>query len=758
MCGFNVLHPMGWDAFGMPAENAAIANKTHPSNWTRQNIDYMRKQLKQMGYSYDWERELATCDADYYRWEQLFFLKMYEKGLVYKKLAPVNWCPSCQTVLANEQVEDDLCWRCGTLVGQKDLESWFFKITDYAEELLAGCDKLSGWPERVLSMQRNWIGKSIGVEIDFPLAGLSGKKLTVFTTRVDTIFGATFVSLSPEHPLVEKLKKHCPQPAELQAFIDKVRQEDKTRRGAAETTKEGFFSGCYAINPMSKEQIPIYLANFVLMGYGSGAIMAVPTHDQRDFEFARKYDLPLRVVIQPAGGRLTAEEMQAAYVEEGVLVNCGQFNGLSSAQGKEAIADFMEQQGIGRRKVNYRLRDWGISRQRYWGTPIPIIYCPHCGAVPESEERLPVVLPTNMPFPADGHSPLPEIEEFVNTTCPRCGQAARRETDTLDTFVESSWYFARYACPQKREAPFDPRAVNYWLPVDQYVGGIEHAVMHLLYARFFTKVLRDLGYLQIDEPFANLLTQGMVIKDGAKMSKSKGNVVDPEELLEKYGADTARLFSLFAAPPEKDLDWSEEGVEGSYRFLQRVWRLVDKYADKLAQIKEAEIPGQLQPANKNLRRRVHQTIQKVTRDIEDRFHFNTAISACMELVNALYQFEPANDEGWLVLKEALKNLLLLLAPFAPHIAEEMWQKLGQAPSISRQPWPGYDEEIAREDEIVIVVQVNGKLRSRLTVPLGTSKEEIEQIALSDQRIQPLLQGKEIRKVIVVPGKLVNIVV
>ena len=759
MRGFNVLHPMGWDAFGMPAENAAILNKSHPAEWTHDNIAYMRQQLKKMGYSYDWRREVTTCDPGYYRWEQLFFLKMYERGLVYKKMSPVNWCDSCQTVLANEQVQEGSCWRCGSLVRQKKMQSWFFRISAYAEELLECCEALNGWPERVLNMQRNWIGKSVGVEIDFPLVEFPGRKLTVFTTRADTIFGATFVSLAPEHPLVQDIKKRIPEPDKLQAFLDKARREQKNQRQAADSGKEGIFSTCHVINPLTGEQLPIYLANFVLMEYGTGAVMAVPAHDQRDFEFAKKYGISIKVVIQPPQADLRAETMQAAYVEPGTLVNSGQFDGLSSSRAKEAIADFLEKRQLGRRKINYRLRDWGISRQRYWGTPIPIVYCPTCGTVPEREERLPVELPIDIPFPEDGHCPLPGSEAFVNTTCPRCGAPARRETDTMDTFVESSWYFARYACPQQQDAPFDPTAVNYWLPVDQYVGGIEHAVLHLLYARFFTKVLRDLGFLeQINEPFQNLLTQGMVIKDGAKMSKSKGNVVDPEELLEKYGADTARLFSLFAAPPEKDLEWSEEGVEGSYRFLQRVWRLVDKYGERLAKLQLKDSPCPRQPVNKNLQRKTHQTIKKVTNDIEERYHFNTAISACMELVNSLYQFEPVGEEGWLVLKDSLKKLLLLLAPFAPHISEEMWQKLGFAPSVSRQNWPGYDEEIASEDEILIVVQVNGKLRSRLTVPRDIDKAKLEQRVLANERIKTLLSGKTIRKLIVVPGRLVNIVV
>ncbi|MBI5789077.1 MAG: leucine--tRNA ligase [Candidatus Schekmanbacteria bacterium] len=795
MKGFNVLHPMGWDAFGLPAENAAIAHKSHPAKWTASNIDYMRGQLKRMGYSYDWHRELATCLPDYYRWEQQFFLQMYEKGLVYKKLSPVNWCPSCQTVLANEQVEEGLCWRCSSVVEPRAMESWFFRITAYADELLKFTDQLPGWPEKVLMMQRNWIGKSQGMEIKFPLKGL-GESLTVFTTRVDTIFGATFVSISPEHPLVDIIRQHCPNPETLQIFVENFKKSHRVQqRGQAEPEKEGIFCGCYVLNPMTQEYIPVYLANFVLMGYGTGAVMAVPTHDQRDFEFARKYNIPLRVVIQPTDGALQAETMTEAYVDDGNLVNSGQFSGLTSPQAREAIADFMEKAEIGCRKVNYRLRDWGISRQRFWGAPIPIVYCDACGTVPEQAERLPIVLPTHTAFPEDGHSPLPSIAEFVNTDCPACGKPAKRETDTLDTFVESSWYFARYTSPRLTNAAFDEKAVNYWLPVDQYVGGIEHAVLHLLYARFFNKVLRDLGYLTYDEPFTNLLTQGMVIKDGAKMSKSKGNVVDPNDLLEKYGADTARLFSLFAAPPEKDLDWSEEGVEGSYRFLQRVWRLVNTYAEtpmslrdtknnkhvaqtfrsatgeaglkpcattssgeKLTAIGNDLIPVQLTPANKQLRCRVHQTIRKVGRDIEDRFHFNTAISAVMELVNTLYQFEPKDDEAYLVLKEALRSVLLLLAPFAPHISEELWRTLGYPASISQQPWPVYDEAIASEDEVTVVIQINGKLRSKINLPKDAGEETIKQSALSDARIREFIQGKPIRKVIVAGGKLVNIVI
>ncbi len=569
MNGFNVLHPMGWDAFGMPAENAARQHGLDPAKWTQQNIDYMRKQLKRMGYSYDWQREVSTCDPKYYRWEQLIFIKMFERGLVYKKKSPVNWCPTCQTVLANEQVEADCCWRCEDRVTKRNLDQWFFKITDYAEELLKDCDQLSGWPERVITMQQNWIGKSVGVEFEFPLTDGDGS-IPVFTTRIDTVHGATFMTLAPEHPLVPELIEAAPNKAEIEAFIERIGQEDTISRTAEEREKEGYFSGRYAINPLTKEKIPIWIANFVLLAYGTGAIMAVPTHDQRDFEFARKYGLPLRLVIQPQADQPQAEQSQTeqlteaamtkAYEGEGVLVNSGQFNGLSNLAAQEKIADYMESICIGKRKVNYRLRDWGISRQRYWGAPIPIIYCDDCGCLPEAEENLPIALPPNLKLPEDGRSPLPGCALFVNTTCHKCGGPATRETDTLDTFVESSWYYVRYTSPTYDQGPFEAGAVKYWLPVDQYVGGVEHAVLHLLYARFFTKVLRDLGFVELDEPFTNLLTQGMVIKDGAKMSKSKGNVVDPEPLINKYGADTARIFSLFAAPPERDLEWNDEGV------------------------------------------------------------------------------------------------------------------------------------------------------------------------------------------------------
>jgi len=632
MQGYNVIHPMGWDAFGMPAENAAIKAKTHPAKWTYENIEYMRSQLKKLGFSYDWDREFATCDPEYYRWEQLFFLQMLEKGLAYKKKSFVNWCESCQTVLANEQVEAGLCWRCNNPVVQREMDQWFFKITAYAEELLEYCDKLPGWPERVLTMQRNWIGKSEGAEIDFDVEG-SNKKIRVFTTRQDTLFGATFMSLAPEHPMVKELVQGKEEEKRVNDFIEKYKRISREDRITGTLEKEGIFTGSYCINPVTGDRMPIYVANFVLMEYGTGAVMAVPAHDQRDFEFAKKYNLPIEVVIQPEGKSINAEELTEAFEEDGILVNSGEFSGMKSPEAREAITRELEKRGQGKKTINYRLRDWGISRQRYWGAPIPVIYCDKCGIVPVPPEDLPVVLPLDVELLPSGASPLPFVESFVNTTCPKCNGPAKRETDTMDTFVESSWYFDRFTCPDYTEGPLDQSKTDYWLPVDQYIGGIEHAVLHLLYARFFTKVLRDLGYLKIDEPFINLLTQGMVIKDGAKMSKSKGNVVDPDEMIEQYGADTVRLFCLFAAPPEKDLDWSEQGVEGAARFLNRLWRLVYEHHESISRVNSYS--GKTPPgdASRKLHRKTHQTIKKVTEDIKERFHFNTAISAVMELVN-----------------------------------------------------------------------------------------------------------------------------
>lgn len=756
MQGYNVLHPMGWDAFGMPAENAAIQHKSHPAKWTYENIDYMRGQLKTLGLSYDWDRELATCDLDYYKWEQRIFLEMYKKGLAYKKSSAVNWCPKCETVLANEQVEDGCCWRCDSPVQQKELEQWSFRITNYAQELLDDTYKLTGWPERVLTMQRNWIGRSTGCEIDFPLENGLGK-IKVFTTRQDTLFGATFMSLAAEHPMALDLASDA-QRAEVAAFIDKVKKTDRIKRGAEDLEKEGVFTGSYCVNPVTNTKMPIYLANFVLMDYGTGAVMAVPTHDQRDFEFAKKYNLALKVVIQPEGETLDPAAMTEAYTAEGIMANSGRFDGMGNGDAKEAIADFLEKEGIGKKTVNFRLRDWGISRQRYWGNPIPVINCDLCGVVAVPEADLPVVLPMDAEFTGEGGNPLARVDSFTNCTCPQCGEAARRETDTMDTFVQSSWYFLRYCSPKFSAGPLDREKVEAWMPVDQYIGGIEHAVLHLLYARFFTKVLRDLGYCNVDEPFSNLLTQGMVIKDGAKMSKSKGNVVDPNALIERYGADTARLFSLFAAPPEKDLDWSDQGVDGSYRFLNRVWRLV---YDVLPVIGEAGAvnPDQLGAEAKKLRRAVHKTIKKVSEDVEERFHFNTAIAAVMELVNAIQAFAAKDaPENVAVVREAAESVVRLLAPFVPHFAEELWSQLGHATVLEAAGWPGYDAAAVVDEELTVVIQVNGKLRSKLTVAPDAKEEEVRAQALADDKIKPYLEGKDVKKVVYVPGKLVSIVV
>jgi leucyl-tRNA synthetase len=758
MRGYNVLHPMGWDAFGMPAENAALEHGIHPATWTYDNISYMKTQLQRMGFSYDWDRELATCDPDYYKWEQWVFIKMYEKGLVYKRTALVNWCEDCQTVLANEQVEAGRCWRCHGEVTKKEQAGWFFKITEYADELLRFCDKLPGWPERVLTMQRNWIGKSEGAEVDFPFAQRGGN-LTVFTTRPDTLFGATFMVLAPEHPLVLELASGTEQEEIVRTFVDRAMKADLITRTAGDMEKEGVFLGHYCVNPLTGAQMPIYSANFVLMEYGTGAIMAVPTHDQRDFEFAEKYRIPMIVVIQPPGAELSPDTMTEAYVDDGVLVNSGPFNGMHNREAITAIIDYLEEKGLGKRAVNFRLRDWGISRQRYWGAPIPVVYCDTCGMQTVPEDELPVVLPLDVTPTETGRTPLPEARSFLETLCPHCGGPARRETDTMDTFVESSWYFDRYTSPDYDQGPVDPARISYWMPVDQYIGGIEHAILHLLYARFYTKVLRDLDIVSIDEPFTNLLTQGMVIKDGAKMSKSKGNVVDPDEMIQRYGADTTRLFSLFAAPPERDLDWKEEGVDGGYRFLHRVWRLVSDLKDLVAQGDTMSDDTDLLPSLAELRQRVHRTIKKVTYDTE-RFHFNTAIAAIMELVNYLYQVKndangsPASTTVW---RETLESLTLLLTPFVPHMAEELWEALGHTTSIMTTDWPQYDPEVITEEEIIIVVQVNGKLRDRLMVPVTSGEDTIRQLALQSPKVLKHTEGKEIKKSIVVPKKLVNIV-
>jgi len=792
MQGLNVLHPMGWDAFGMPAENAAIAHGIHPSVWTNENIGHMKKQLKRMGFSYDWDREVSTCEPDYYRWEQLFFLWMYEKGLAYKKTSMVNWCPDCRTVLANEQVEAGLCWRCASEVTPRELDQWFFRITAYVEELLAYCDRLPGWPERVLTMQKNWIGKSHGCELSFPMADGNGD-IKVFTTRQDTIFGATFMLIAAEHPLVLELVKGKEREGEVRQWVDKIKKHDKVLRTSDYYEKEGIFLDAYCLNPVTKQRMPIYAANFVLADYGTGCVMAVPTHDQRDFEFARKYDLPLIVVIQPPNKALNVQTMTEAYVEEGVLVNSGPFDGMENMKALDKIAEYLESIGRGKKTIQYRLRDWGISRQRYWGAPIPIVYCEKCGAQPVSEADLPVILPRDVELTGGGGSPLARHEAFVTAACPHCGGLARRETDTMDTFVESSWYFDKFCCATYNEKPgLDRKALDYWMPVDQYIGGIEHAILHLLYSRFYTKVLRDFGVLGADEPFTNLLTQGMVcketmkcrthgflypdeVKEGRcvhcreeiivgkteKMSKSLKNVVDPDYLIERYGADTARLFCLFASPPEKDLEWSDQGVEGSFRFLNRTWRIVMDYLEDIREIKpfagEVILDGDL----KNLRRKTHQTIRKVSRDIEDRFHFNTAISAVMELVNALYALpRPAKDDrtALAVVRETVDSVLLLLGPTVPHFAEELWESMGNGTRITDSSWPIFDPTVAAEEEIVIVIQINGKVRSRISVPIDEEEASIKAQAHADEKIAGMLAGKKIVKEIYVPKKLLNIVV
>jgi len=760
MQGHQVLHPMGWDAFGMPAENAAIAHGIHPAKWTYENIDYMRGQLQRLGFSYDWRRELATCDPSYYRWEQLIFVKMWEKGLVYRKQALVNWCETCKTVLANEQVEDGACWRCGMPVEQKQLFGYFFKITQYAEELLEWLDKLPGWPERVTIQQRNWIGKSYGAEIVFPLWERPGE-VRVFTTRADTLFGATFMSLAPEHPLALELSAGTSQEAAVKEFVDRIKRQSHADR-ADDKQKEGVFTGAYCANPVTGRKMPIFVANFVLMEYGTGAVMAVPTHDQRDFEFAKVYDLPLVEVIVGPDGPIGVENMTQAFTDYGALINSGQFDGLGSAEAKRAIAQHLEGQGQGRETVNYRLRDWGISRQRYWGAPIPMIHCDQCGLNPVKEADLPVVLPLDAVIPETGGSPLPHMPEWLNAPCPVCGGPGRRETDTMDTFVESSWYFARYACPDYDQGPLDPVRTDYWMPVDRYVGGIEHAVLHLLYSRFFVKVLRDLGHLKVDEPFQNLLTQGMVIKDGAKMSKSKGNVVDPDEMVRKYGADTVRTFSLFAAPPEKDLEWSDQGVEGASRFLQRLWRVglaVAAAAAGQAAYTGGELPAEL----KDLHRKTHETIKKYNEDVEERFQFNTAIAAVMELVNAISLLEQNPEladhpQRAAVLKEAVEAAVVLVSPMAPHLADELWERLGHGGFLIDHPWPAHDPAALVKDEKLVVVQVGGKVRARLTLPAEADDEAMKRAALADDKVAAHLAGQTPKKIIVVQGKLVNIVV
>lgn len=759
MKGFNVLHPMGWDSFGMPAENAAIKHNIPPKKWTLENIANMTRQLKALGLSYDWDREVTTCKEDYYKWTQWFFELFYKRGLAVKKESAVNWCDTCNTVLANEQVIDGKCWRCDHEVVKKDLSQWFFKITDYADELLKDLDLLPGWPERVKTMQHNWIGRSEGLEFSFEIPALNDT-VAVYTTRPDTAYGVTFMALAAEHPLIKKICENNPKADEINAFCERVRNQSEIERTSSESEKEGVFTGVYCINPFTGRKVEIWVTNYVLYDYGTGAVMGVPTGDQRDWMFADKYGIEKIVTICPIGKELKLEEMTCAYEEkEGMLVNSGEFTGMEMHKAMSAIMDKAEAEGFGKRRVNYRLRDWLISRQRYWGAPIPIIYCPHCGEVLVPEYQLPVRLPEDVSFNAGAKSPLATSEEFVHCKCPKCGADATRETDTMDTFLCSSWYYLRYTDAHNDKMPFDKELNNYWGPVDQYIGGIEHAILHLLYSRFFVKVLRDAGLVDYDEPFSNLLTQGMVIKDGAKMSKSLGNVVSPEEILSKYGADTARLFILFAAPPERELEWSDQGVEGSFRFLNRIWRIVQAFEAVLAQKVTEYDHSNLSEADKDLRRVLHSSIKKVTNDIETRFNFNTAISTMMELVNALYAYkEAAKEPNAGLVYEAISDLIKMMSPFVPHITEELWRGAIDAnSSVHEQSWPECDEEALKVDNVEIVLQVNGKVRGRLTVPAEATKEELEKIAMADANVQAHIGDATVRKVICVPGRLVNIV-
>jgi len=799
MSGFNVLHPIGWDSFGLPAENAAIDRGVHPAKWTSSNILKMRSQLKRLGFSYDWSREVATYKPDYYRWNQWIFLQMYRRGLAYKKEAAVNFCPSCNTVLANEQVEDGCCWRCGSEVLQKNLSQWFLKITRYTDELLEYLEQMPHWPERVKLMQKNWIGKSEGVMVNFKL---EGKDFPIFTTRPDTIYGVTFMAIAPEHPITDRILANSSDGEEMKRFVDRVKREDKIKRSSEDYQKEGIFTGKNVLNPLTGEEVPLYIANFVLMEYGTGAIMAVPGHDQRDFEFAKAYDLPIRVVIQNLERTLRPETMTEAYVDDGINVDSGPITGLPNREGIEKISRYIEENGYGKREINYRLKDWLISRQRYWGTPIPVIYCEECGIVPVPEDELPVILPEDVVF-SGKENPLTTNEQFLNARCPSCGKRARRETDTMDTFVDSSWYFERYCSPDESELPFKTDETNYWMNVDQYIGGIEHAILHLLYARFFTKFLRDISLVSADEPFERLLTQGMVTKEThhcrnhgylfppeiteqhtcrkcgnpvtvgriEKMSKSKKNVIEPDEIVERYGADTARLFILFASPPEKDLEWSESGVEGAFRFLNRVHRLYGQtkklFSKKLEVLEEYEktISQKIGSAGmeKEILFNTHKTIKKVTEDIELRFHLNTAIASIMEMANYLGTLQPKQiqEKGGsihLAYLHALKNMLLLLSPFVPHITEEIWHDIGFNSFLFHEPWPLFDEELARQDIVTVVLQVNGKLRDRIEVPRDSDEASIREMAISSDRIKKYLEGKELVKMIVVPNKLLNIVV
>ena len=783
MRGYNVLHPFGWDAFGLPAENAAIKNGIHPEDSTRGNIAHMKGQLQRLGISYAWERELATCDSEYYKWNQWLFIRMVEKGLAYRRRSSVNWCPSCNTVLANEQVVDGGCWRCGSAVETRDLEQWFFRITAYADELLDATKALTKWPDMVLTMQQNWIGRSEGARVKFPLEQPAGDRtdIEVFTTRIDTIYGATFVLLGPEHPLVAAFADRTDNPASFKQQAQAFRLQDRAARVSGDIEKQGFDTGARAINPFTKQPVPIWVANFVLGEYGTGAVMAVPAHDQRDFEFARKFNLPIRVVVTPDGAPLAADTLAEAADAYGTLVESGEYSDLPSEEAQKRMIAAAKERGIGEGTVQFRLKDWGISRQRYWGTPIPMIYCEKDGIVPVPDDQLPVMLPKVTQFTGQGSSPLAQVPEFINVKCPRCGGQARRETDTMDTFVDSSWYFYRFADPRNGTLPFDPAKVKYWLPVDFYVGGVEHAILHLIYSRFFARVFRDLGLVDHDEPFTHLLTQGMVLKDGAVMSKSRGNVVDPDAMMQKYGADALRIYVMFVAPPEKEIEWTDTGLEGSWRFLARVWRIVDHWCDTVRGegIGGAGDVQTLNAQERALRRKTHETIKRVTADIEERQQLNTAISAMMELVNELYAFSEQTvtggptrrvdgdvaragvverTEAIRVVREAIEALVRMLSPFAPHTAEEMWERLGHPSTLTAAAWPEFDPAVAQAEEIVVPIQVNGKLRGRLTVPAGTPEEELKRLALADAAVAPHLAGKTVTKVVVANGRLVSIVV
>jgi leucyl-tRNA synthetase len=777
MRGFNVLHPFGWDAFGLPAENAAIKNRTHPETWTLDNIAHMKGQLQRLGISYAWEREIATCLPDYYRWNQWLFTRMFERGLAYRRRSTVNWCETDQTVLANEQVVDGGCWRCGTPVVTRDLEQWFLRITAYADELLEALSTLTEWPEKVLTMQRNWIGRSEGARVRFPIANgttATSEVVEVFTTRIDTIYGANFVLIAPEHPLVERFASESDDPAAFRAKVSAFRSLDRTARLTGEIEKEGFDTGRRVINPFTHAPVPVWVANFVLGEYGTGAVMAVPAHDQRDFEFARKYGLPVTVVIQPDGQTLDSDALTEAFVDDGVLVNSGSFSGLRTDEARRRMTADAATHGIGEATVQFRLKDWGVSRQRYWGTPIPIVQCEACGLVPVPDDQLPVRLPNITEFTGRGDSPLAHVSEFVNVACPKCGKPARRETDTMDTFVDSSWYYYRFCDPKNESLPFDPAAVAYWGPVDFYSGGVEHAILHLIYSRFFSRVFRDVGLVTLDEPFARLLTQGMVLRHGAVMSKSKGNVVDPDDMIARYGADALRLYVMFVAPPEKEVEWTDTGLEGSYRFLGRVWRVADYVLPAIKGV-PAPTPSTLDSGERSLRRATHRTIDRVTRDIDPRMHLNTAISAIMELVNEIYAFcdsrgiKPTGrddappvvidrPETAAVLREAIESLVLLLSPFTPHLSEELWERLGHTGGVVAAGWPAADASAAAEEEIEIPVQVNGKLRARLMVAVGTPEDDIRAAALALPALQTHLAGMDIVKTVVANGRLVNVVV